>query len=206
MVRYSDPEDHPELGPEERQRLSPAQRAAKARERNASLTGLQAVEAARETALRQLDTRARSRHELERTLSQRGFADDVSQDVLDRLEAVGLINDIEFAHTLVRERFRGTGKVGRALMEDLRRTGLDQGIINDALMQVDSDDERKRATEMVRRKLSRMSNVSRDTLYRRLSSMLARKGYSPGICTQVVGEALSEWSEQQRNGEEDHEW
>ena len=58
MVRYLDPEDNPELGEERRRRSSPGERLARARERNAALTGTAAMEAACEVALRKLDARA----------------------------------------------------------------------------------------------------------------------------------------------------
>ena len=64
MVRYLDPDEHPELGEERRRRSSPGERLARARERNAALTGTEAIEAAREVALRKLDARACSRAEL----------------------------------------------------------------------------------------------------------------------------------------------
>lgn len=192
MVRYTDPEDHPELGDDgSRPRRSPAEKLARRRERNAALTGVEAIEGAREVALRKLDARACSRAELQRAMTERGFSEDVATEVLDRLEAVGLVDDRTFAAMLVRDRFSGSGRTGRALVEDLRRRGLDREVIEEALAQVDRDDELERARDLVSHKMRSLGSLDRERAYRRLTGMLARKGYSPGTCSAVVSEALS---------------
>ncbi|WP_022868065.1 regulatory protein RecX [Schaalia vaccimaxillae] len=195
MVRYLDPEEHPETGDKKRKSsLSPAERQARLRQKNAVLTGIEAIEAAREVALRQLDTRSRSRGELLSAITARGFSDEIAQEVLTRLERVGLVDDEAFARMLVRQRFNMSGKTGRALREDLHRKGLAQDDIDQALTQIDPDDERCRARELVARKMRSMSGQSRDVAYRRLAGMLARKGYSPAVSSSVIRDALEQRS------------
>ena len=125
MVRYVDPDAHPELGEERRRRSSPGERLARARVRNAALTGTEAIEAAREVALRKLDARACSRAELTGAIEGRGFSAPLACEVVDRLEAVGLVDDQAYADALVRARFAGSGASVRALRELLVRKGLD---------------------------------------------------------------------------------
>ncbi|WP_291451195.1 regulatory protein RecX [Actinomyces sp. ICM47] len=193
MVRYLDPEDHPELGEERRHRSSPGQRLARVRERNAALTGSAAIEAAREVALRKLDAHACSRAELTSAIEGRGFSADLALQVVDRLEAVGLVDDQAYADALVRSRFSGTGASGRALREVLVRKGLEPGIIERALSQISRDDEAERAAQLVARKRRSLAGVPRQSAYRRLCSMLARKGYSPSVASNAVRDALDEW-------------
>lgn len=193
MVRYLDPEDHPELGEEQRHRSSPGQRLARVRERNAALTGSAAIEAAREVALRKLDAHACSRAELTSAIEGRGFSADLALQVVDRLEAVGLVDDQAYADALVRSRFSGTGASGRALREVLVRKGLEPGIIERALSQISRDDEAERAAQLVARKRQSLAGVPRQSAYRRLCSMLARKGYSPSVASNAVRDALDEW-------------
>ena len=193
MVRYLDPEDHPELGEERRHRSSPGQRLARVRERNAALTGSAAIEAAREVALRKLDAHACSRAELTSAIEGRGFSADLALQVVDRLEAVGLVDDQAYADALVRSRFSGTGASGRALREVLVRKGLEPGIIERALSQISRDDEAERAAQLVARKRQSLAGVPRQSAYRRLCSMLARKGYSPSVASNAVRAALDEW-------------
>ncbi|PRC42606.1 recombination regulator RecX, partial [Mycobacterium sp. ITM-2017-0098] len=60
------------------------------------------AEQARALCLRLLTARARTRAELETQLAKRGYPDDVSASVLDRLTQVGLVDDEDFAEQWVR--------------------------------------------------------------------------------------------------------
>ena len=206
MVRYLDPEDHPELGEERRHRSSPGQRLDRVRERNAALTGSAAIEAAREVALRKLDARACSRAELTSAIEGRGFSADLALQVVDRLEAVGLVDDQAYADALVRSRFSGTGASGRALREVLVRKGLEPGVIERALSQISRDDEAERAAQLVARKRRSLAGVPRQSAYRRLCSMLARKGYSPSVASNAVRDALDEWHAGSADDDEGWGW
>jgi len=166
------------------------ERARLMRERNAALEGPRAVEAAREVALRQLDTRARSRRELLDAIASRGFDDGVGQEVVSRLEAVGLVDDRAFARALVRERFAARGRTGPALVAELRRKGLDGDSIDEAMSTISGDDEYDRARRLVEGRAPSVRGVPRRAAYRRLAGMLARKGYGPDVSDRAVREAL----------------
>lgn len=202
MVRYLDPEDHPELGEERAPRSSPGERLARARERNAALSGTEAVEEAREVALRKLDARACSRAELVAAMVGRGFRTEVAEEVVARLEAVGLVDDQAYADALVRSRFAATGTSGRALCDTLSRKGLGADVIERAVAQIDRDDEEARADDLVARRRRSLQGVSRQTAYRRLASMLARKGYSPSVASAAVSRALASWESEDAAQEE----
>ncbi|MDO4258701.1 MAG: regulatory protein RecX [Actinomycetaceae bacterium] len=191
MVDYRDPDDNPDLP--RKGRSSPGERLARMRERNAALSGVEAIEAAREVALRQLDARSRSRAQLHTAITSRGFSSDIADEVLERLARVGLVDDAAYAGALVRDRFRGSGKVGRALLEDLRRRGIGEEDIRTAMDSIDPEDEVQRARELVESKRRAMAGVPRDVAWRRLSGALARKGYSSGVAMRVIRDALEEW-------------
>ncbi|EJF51747.1 regulatory protein RecX [Schaalia georgiae F0490] len=196
MEAYQDQEEDPGAperpGPGEARegRPSPAERARLMRERNAALEGPRAVEAAREVALRQLDTRARSRRELLGAIASRGFRDGVGQEVVARLEAVGLVDDRAFARALVRERFAARGRTGPALVAELRRKGLDGDTIDEAVSTISADDEYDRARRLVEDRARSVRGMPRRAAYRRLAGMLARKGYGPDVSARAVCEAL----------------
>ncbi|MDC4233054.1 recombination regulator RecX [Actinomyces sp. B33] len=202
MVRYTDPDEHPDLGPRERRPASsPAERLARLREKNASLTGTEAVEAAREVALRRLDARSQSRRELLDAMTSKGFAPETAEEVASRLEAVGLVDDRAYAAMIVRDRFATTGRTGRALTEELRRKGIPPGIIDEALAQIDEDAERHRAADLAERRLRSMGGVDRETAFRRLSGMLARKGYSPAVASATIHDALDSRGQETGGGQ-----
>lgn len=151
-------------------------------------------EQARALCLRLLTARARTRAELAGQLAKRGYPEDVSARVLDRLAAVGLVDDADFADQWVRSRRARTGKGNRALAAELRTKGIDDDIIASALAGNDAGVERSRAEQLVRTKLRRetLGDVRDDMkVARRLVGMLARRGYSQTMAYEVASAELA---------------
>jgi regulatory protein len=151
--------------------------------------------------LRLLTARARTRAELAAQLIKRGYPDDVSARVLDRLTDVGLVDDEDFAEQWVRSRRVNAGKGRRALASELRTKGIDDEVIAAALEDIDSDAERSRAEQLVADKLRR-ERLTDDTddvkVARRLVGMLARRGYGQSMAFDVVKVALASERERRR--------
>ncbi|NUS49485.1 MAG: regulatory protein RecX, partial [Nocardioidaceae bacterium] len=145
---------------------------------------------ARKILLDQLTGQARSRAELETRLARKGVPDEVAHRLLDRFEEVGLVDDEAFARAWVQSRQSGKGLARRALAQELRRKGVDDDTARVALDEVDPDDEVEAARTLVRRKLRSVQRHGRDAAARRLTGMLARKGYPAGLCYRVVREEL----------------
>jgi regulatory protein len=152
---------------------------------------------AKDACLRLLAARARSRAELEQRLARRGFSTDVTDLVLAWLTEHRLIDDAEFADQWVQSRHHNSGKGRAALAVELRTKGVGAEDAERALATITRDDERERATELVRKKLrtvcsSDLGDVERGRLMRRLIGMLARRGFSQGMAFEVVRSELSE--------------
>ncbi|OBA94314.1 recombination regulator RecX [Mycobacteriaceae bacterium 1482268.1] len=156
-------------------------------------------EQARNLCLRLLTARARTRAELAGQLSKRGYPDDVSNHVLDRLADVGLVDDAEFAEQWVRSRRANAGKGKRALAAELRTKGIDNEVISAALSE-DDGAERERAEQLVRDKLrrQRLDGDDDQKAMRRLVGMLARRGYSQSMALDVVTVELASERERRR--------
>jgi regulatory protein len=144
-------------------------------------------EQARALCLRLLTARARTRAELAGQLTKRGYPDDVSASVLDRLTAVGLVDDTDFAQQWVQSRRANAGKSKRALAAELHTKGVDKDVITTVLATIDAGAERGRAEQLVAAKLRR-ENLDGDQtrVARRLVAMLARRGYSQTMASDVV--------------------
>ena len=69
---------------------------------------------------------------------------------------------------------------------ELHRKGIDKEIADEVLAELDPETERQSAHLLVQRKLRSMSALDDSTKIRRLTGMLARKGYSPGVAFEVV--------------------
>lgn len=153
------------------------------------------AERARAICLRLLTGTPRTRKQLADALRKREIPEDVAEEVLSRFEEVGLIDDGAFADAWVESRHHGRGLARRALARELRTKGVDSALIEDAVAQLDSEQEETTARELVDRKLRATRGLDRDKRLRRLASMLARKGYPEGMALRVVRRALEEEGE-----------
>ncbi|MFJ4876129.1 recombination regulator RecX [Streptomyces sp. NPDC088745] len=153
------------------------------------------AEQARNICLRLLTGTPRTRKQLADALHKREIPQEVSDEVLSRFEEVGLIDDAAFAGAWVESRHHGKGLARRALARELRTKGVDPVLIDEAVGQLDSDQEEATARELVARKLRSTRGLERDKRLRRLAGMLARKGYPEGLAIRVVRRALEEEGE-----------
>ncbi|MFE7193227.1 recombination regulator RecX [Kitasatospora sp. NPDC057595] len=147
---------------------------------------------ARDICLRLLTGAAKTRKQLADALRKREIPDEVAEEVLTRLEEVGLIDDAAFARAWVESRHSVRGLSRRALAQELRTKGVTGELAEQALAQLDPDDETEAARALVERRLRTTRGLERQTRTRRLVGMLARRGYSEGLAFRVVREALDE--------------
>lgn len=146
---------------------------------------------ARGLVLRRLTAAPRSRAQLEADLAGRGVPDDVAARVLDRFTEVGLVDDVAFAEMWVRSRHAGRGLSRAALGRELRDKGVDEETAAVALEDIGPDAEAAAAGALVARRLTATRGLATEVRMRRLTAMLARKGYPGGLALRVVRDALA---------------
>ena len=144
---------------------------------------------ARAICLRLLADRPRTRSQLADALAARRVPAAAAEAVLDRLTEVGLLDDAAFAEAWVATRQRGRGLARRALREELRQRGIDPALREEALAQVDDEDELTAARTLVARRLPSLLRLPPEVRHRRLFGLLTRKGYPAGVAQQVCREA-----------------
>ncbi|CAN5262309.1 hypothetical protein BH11ACT3_BH11ACT3_23290 [soil metagenome] len=145
---------------------------------------------AENVSMHALTRRGISKRELERTLRSRDLDDDVIADELERLERVGLIDDVALAQNLVgvlQER-KGLGRTGIAA--ELTRRLLSPAAIEYALELVDTGDELGRAREIAVKRAGQLTSYDHATAVRRLSAFLMRRGYSGSTVRAAVEHAI----------------
>jgi regulatory protein len=145
---------------------------------------------ARSIALRKLAAAPQTRAQLDEAMSRRGVPDDVRASVLDRFSDVGLIDDATFAKMWVESRHAGRGLGKKALAHELRRRGVQPGLVDEAVSELPADREEATARALVARRLPATRGLDPDARIRRLAGMLARKGYPGGLSFRVIREAL----------------
>jgi regulatory protein len=147
---------------------------------------------AREICLRLLTAGPRTRAQLAEALRRKNVPEAVAERVLGRFTEVGLIDDQAFAAAWVQSRHLGRGLARRALATELRRRGVADETVDEAVSALDSEQEAETARELVLRRLPGTAGLDPSRRMRRLIGMLARKGYPPGLTYRVVKEALAE--------------
>jgi regulatory protein len=157
-------------------------------------------ELARALCLRLLTARARTRAELAGQLAKRGYPDDVSARVLERLTDVGLVDDAGFAEQWVHSRRANAGKGKRALAAELHTKGVENDVITSVLGGINPGAERGRAEQLVRARLRRenLGDADDARVSRRLVAMLARRGFGQTMAYEVVSAELAAERERRR--------
>ena len=151
---------------------------------------------ARKILLDQLTGQARTRQELADRLAKKNVPEDIAARLLDRFEEVGLVDDEAFTRSWIASRGSGGGRglARRALAQELRRKGVADEVVREALDEIDPAAEEAAARALVRKKLRSLSRVDEATATRRLVGMLARKGYGSSMSFAVVRDELSRHS------------
>jgi regulatory protein len=149
--------------------------------------------AARDYCLKLLTARPLTRAELYKKLIGRGYEQDIAERVLNRLDTVGLIDDAAVAEVWIRSRHNYQGLARKALSIELRRKGVADEVVAEAVAAVDAEAEEERARELIRKRLRGTVPADEVTAVRRLVGMLARKGYSEGLAYRVVKSELRDF-------------
>lgn len=133
-------------------------------------------------------TRAKSKGELLAHLKKRGIEDDIASATIYRLQEAGLINDAEFAKAWTQSRHTSKKLSKRIIAGELRTRGVDQNSIDEALDEIDDEDEYRMAFSLSMKKYSTMSRLESDVQVRRIQSLLQRKGFGFGVIGRVIRE------------------
>lgn len=141
--------------------------------------------------IRQLARRGMSRWELEQLLTRREIAAEVFAPELDRLEAMGVIDDASLAATLAFTQHSRKGLGRSAIESDLRRRHIAPELIEEALADIADEDELGRATELALKRIAQLSSYDDETARRRLHGFLARKGYDSSVVRQAMDAAFA---------------
>lgn len=128
--------------------------------------------------------------EMTQLLESREIEPEAVAEEIERLEGVGLLDDLALAETLVRTLQDRKGLGRSAINAELRRRKIDIEAINEAMEAVDSDDELTRAIEIAQKRASQLSSYDNETARRRLSAYLMRRGYNGSIISAAIAASL----------------
>ena len=152
------------------------------------------VRQATDACLKLLAVRSRSRQELERALTRKGYAPPVREAALHQLQGWGYLDDERFA----RERASGLLRRGRlgpqAVLQRLQAHGLDRDAARSALAEASSEVEFN-PEAAARQVLERRRLLGRPLEPReraRAARLLYGRGFSEDVIRRLLGEEMLE--------------
>ncbi len=151
----------------------------------AALQDQEKTEKARESALRLLTYRPRSVAEIRRHLRKKEFDDAAIDQVIDRLQAVDLLDDQAFALYWVEQRETFKPRSHLALRQELRNKGVDRNTIDTVLEDVD---ETAAARRVAAKQSYRWANLSKKEFRVKLGQFLQRRGFPYTIIAEITNE------------------
>ena len=173
--------------PRRRSRESFAER----RERKAEIDDPEVV---LEAAARFLEARSRSIAEVRRRLTRTGYRAELVDGAIERLLALGILDDRAFAEAWIASRDRAHPRGERALRQELALKGIDRAIV-DGLLDERREGEGSAAAEPDLAAAGRLLTRNARTLERvsdlrqrrsRAYALLARNGFDSETCTAAV--------------------
>ncbi|MBX6721942.1 MAG: regulatory protein RecX [Dactylosporangium sp.] len=145
-------------------------------------------------ALDLLAVRARATQELRRALLRKGEEARHVDAAIQRLEALGLLDDAAYARQFARSKIAGPGFSRRRLQAELWKRGVAREVAEAAVAEVLADEELDTDAVIERvaaKKLRTLTRLDADTRRRRLYAFLARRGYDADDIQRVLARALA---------------
>ncbi|MCS1351231.1 regulatory protein RecX [Mechercharimyces sp. CAU 1602] len=140
----------------------------------------------RQSALRHLSYKPRTAHEVRRFLLQKEYEEHHVEEIISECIDHGYIDDDRFATAWVAERMQSKGLGKRVLRQELERKGISIEVINQAVAQIEEEDEWDMALMMAEKRYPRLAHLPWPTVERRLSGYLLRRGYSASHVFQIM--------------------
>ncbi|RME87794.1 MAG: regulatory protein RecX [Anaerolineae bacterium] len=147
-------------------------------------------EKAYQQALRFLSYRPRSQAEIRRNLRKHDIPESIIEDIIQRLEEIGLANDEEFARAWIENRNTFRPRSRRALTSELRQKGVPEDIIRSVLDE-NTDDEHL-AYQAGLRKARKLAHLEWPDFRRKLGDFLARRGFNYSVIAPLLRQLWQE--------------
>ena len=147
---------------------------------------------ARQICLRLLTAAPRTRAQLAQAMRRGGVPAEAAEAILVRFTDAGLIDDAAFARAWVESRHHSRGLSRRSLSAELRRHGVQNDEIREAVDALGPEQEVATARHLVERKLASTRGRPPETRARQAAGMLARKGYPPGLAFRLIREVMQQ--------------
>ena len=148
----------------------------------------EAVDSGVKAVRRLLEVRPRTDGEMRTRLMRKGFTAAEIEQIMQRVEQAGEVNDARFATQWVETQTTFRPRGARALVSELRRRGLDAETIAAATAGVD---ELAAARTAAAGRMRRLAALPAAAVRRKLGDFLQRRGFAYDVVRSVVTECLT---------------
>jgi regulatory protein len=142
-----------------------------------------AVIQAVDSAARFLGYRPRSIAEVRRNLAEKDVPPAVIDAAIERLTAMGYLDDLAFARFWTQNRGEFKPLSHKALRQELRQKGVASAIIEEAL---EEQNEAELAYKAAQSQLRKLRNLNAKDFHTKLASFLQRRGFSYSTARDVI--------------------
>jgi len=140
------------------------------------------------TSLRLLAASPKSRRGLQKKLEAKGYAREIIEKTLIRLEQQGVVNDQMFAQDLFQNlsarRFSGRKRIAF----EMERRGVGTATVRELLEGYKPEEERAKAFEVARLKRERWMRLDKPKRRKRIYDFLVRRGFDFSLSKEVTDE------------------
>jgi regulatory protein len=150
-----------------------------------------AIEVALQSAIKYLSFRPRSEDEVRKNLKKKNFQDHVINEIVERLQRGGLVDDQKFAELWIENRSEFRPRSSRVLRIELRQKGIPFKIIDTIISKIDEDHLAYQAATKQARKYR---GLEWQDFRKKMYGFLARRGFDYGIISTIIPKAWEELS------------
>lgn len=129
--------------------------------------------------------RPRSKREITTWFKKHKIYKGIQDVLINKLKRLKLIDDQKFAQWWVEQRMSFRPKSLRVLKLELREKGIDRSAIEDALSEVNIDED-KIAKELLEKKKYRWEKLPKLERKKKMSEFLARRGFGWSVIKEIV--------------------
>ncbi|GGE24839.1 regulatory protein RecX [Marinithermofilum abyssi] len=151
----------------------------------------------RQAALRYIGHRPRTTEEVRRYLLGKGYEGEPVAEILQEMQRLNYLDDRRFAREWVESRSTSKGYGPRLLRQELEQKGVSGQYIEEALDELDQEEERRLAEQAAEKRYRRLSNQPWPVVERRLGHFLLRRGFPQPLVMDILRRYRSRHCEQE---------
>ncbi len=131
-----------------------------------------------------------SKSQMERQLEREGFRERTIKTIIAELIQSGHIRDRLYAEKWVQRRLKSNPRGRTVLKQELIDKGVDPETVEQVLVEVRTDDEKRLALQIAQKQSKKYKNLPAHVAKRRLHGFLARRGFESETILQVIEKVL----------------